>query len=229
MRSIYATRSGVDDTESEIGDYHPYIVGIGGTARPNSVSERALRTALAAAADKGATTSLITAADLCLPMYAPGRSEQNPSARRLVAEFGRADGVILSSPGYHGTVSGMIKNALDYAEDLRDSDVPYLEGRAVGCIACAAGWQASTTTLMSLRMVVHALRGWPTPLGAIVNSTQSWDRQNAESGDSSVRQRLEMVGHQVVWFALLRNHANHLEELAVMRGRPLSGRHAPVH
>jgi FMN reductase len=179
----------------------PYIVGIGGTARPDSVSERALRVALAAATDRGATTSLLTAADLRLPMYAPGQSEQTPAARRLISELARSDGIILSSPGYHGTVSGLIKNALDYAEDLRGADVPYLDGRAVGCIACAAGWQATTTTLMSLRMVVHALRGWPTPLGVIVNSAQSWDAQNTGSGDGSLHRQLEIVGHQVVWFA----------------------------
>lgn len=212
MRSIYATRPGLDDAESKTDDRDPYILGIGGTARPNSASERALRLALAAAAAKGATTSLLTADDLCLPMYAPGRSEQIPSARRLVAEFARADGIILSSPGYHGAVSGLIKNALDYAEDLRDADAPYFEGRAVGCIACAAGWQACTTTLMSLRMVVHALRGWPTPLGVIVNSTQSWEGPE----NTFLHQQLEIVGHQVVWFAMIRNH---LEGPAVVRGR----------
>jgi FMN reductase len=174
---------------------------------------------LAAAAAKGATTSLLTAEDLRLPMYTPGLSKQTPSARRLVSEFARADGIILSSPGYHGTLSGLIKNALDYAEDLREADTPYLEGRAVGCIACAAGWQATTTTLMSLRMVVHALRGWPTPLGVIVNSAQSGDGQNTESGDGALHRQLEIVGHQVVWFALLRNQVNRLKGPAAMFGR----------
>ena len=187
--------------------------------RSNSVSERALRIALAAAAAKGATTSILTAADLRLPPYVPGLSEQIPSARRLVSELARADGIILSSPGYHGALSGLIKNALDYAEDLRDADNPYLEGRAVGCIACAAGWQATTTTLMSLRMVVHALRGWPTPFGVIVNSARSWEEQNAGPGDGSLHQQLERVGHQVVWFALLRNHVDHMEGPAVLYGR----------
>ncbi len=79
---------------------------------------------------------------------------------------------MLVSPGYHGTVSGLVKNALDYIEDLRDDPRPYLDGRAVGCVATASGWQAAVTTLTSLRSIVHALRGWPTPLGAAVNSAQ---------------------------------------------------------
>ena len=72
--------------------------------------------------------------------------------------------IIVASPAYHGGVSGLVKNALDYVEDLRDAKRPYLDGRAVGCIACAGGWQAAVATLTGLRSISHALRGWPTPL-----------------------------------------------------------------
>jgi FMN reductase len=187
----------------------PYIVGIGGTTRPQSTSERALRMALSAAAAEGANTLLLGADDLRLPMYTPDQGERTPAARRLVDELARADGVIISSPGYHGGLSGLIKNALDYAEDLRGADAPYLDGRAVGCIVCAAGWQATATTLTSLRSVVHALRGWPTPLGVTVNSSQALTTPDAAApgGDDAVHEQLKILGHQVVEFARLRRHA----------------------
>ena len=35
----------------------------------------------------------------------------------------------------------------------------------VACVATASGWQAAASTLRSPRDTVHALRGWPTPLG----------------------------------------------------------------
>ena len=112
-----------------------------------------------------------------------------------------ADGVLLVSPGYHGTVSGLVKNALDYVEDLRDEPRPYLDGRAVGCVALANGWQAAVTTLTALRSIVHALRGWPTPLGAAVNSTEvSFDADGCT--DSQVEKTLRTIGEQVVEFAL---------------------------
>ncbi len=43
--------------------------------------------------------------------------------------------------------------------------------RSVGLIATAYGWQATGSTLATLRSIVHALRGWPTPLGAAINSS----------------------------------------------------------
>jgi FMN reductase len=181
----------------------PLIVGIGGTPREGSSSERALELALGAAEAAGAQTLALVARDLPTAMYEPGCVEGDERAERLVDAVRRADGLIVSSPGYHGGPSGLIKNALDYTEELREDARPYLEGRAVGCIACAAGWQATTTTLVSLRSVVHALRGWPTPLGVAINSTVT--RFDADGGvDERVRSQLETAGRDVVEFALQR-------------------------
>lgn len=69
---------------------------------------------------------------------------------------------LIWAAAHHGSVSGLIKNALDYIEDTTKEERVYLEGRTVGCIACAYGWQATGSTLNALRTIVHALRGWPT-------------------------------------------------------------------
>ena len=182
-------------------DDRPLIVGLGGTTRPGSSSERALAVALEAARELGARTDLIAAVDLQLPLYAPERDERTPDAVRLVDALAAADGVIIASPGYHGGPSGLIKNALDYTEDLRDGARTYLDGVPVGCIVCAHGWQATATTLIALRSVVHALRGWPTPFGAAIN--------NAAGGvtDSDVCEQLRLVGRQVVALATLQRQA----------------------
>src|SRR6516165_9731910 len=103
----------------------------------------AMRQVLAAARGAGAETLLISGAALQLPMYEPDNAERSEAARQLVAQLARADGVLLASPGYHGSISGLVKNALDYVEDLRGDARPYLSGRAVGCIGVAGGWQAA--------------------------------------------------------------------------------------
>ena len=169
----------------------PLIVGLGGTLRPGSSTERALRTALAAAEAAGARTAIFDGEALALPLFPAYGTERSGAARALVAALREADGVLVASPGYHGSVSGQVKNALDYAEDLSDDPRPYLSGRAVGCIATAAGWQAAVTTLTALRGVVHALRGWPTPLGVAINTT----------GDEAGEAMLEAQAQQVVEFA----------------------------
>ncbi len=177
------------------------VVGIGGSMRQDSQSERALSVVLQGARAAGADTVAITGTDLVLPFYDPAVLERNELACRLVQTLREADGVVLVSPGYHGTVSGLVKNALDYVEDLRADPRPYLDGRAVGCVAMALGWQATVTTLTALRSIVHALRGWPTPLGAALNSAEvSFDDQGVPS-DPAVERTLRTIGEQVVQFA----------------------------
>ena len=108
----------------------------------------------------------------------------------------RADAVIIATPGYHGGMSGLVKNAIDHLEALRDDERPYLDGRAVGVIVAAAGWQACGTTLVSVRSAVHALRGWPTPFGVTVNSAEQHPVPTGASTSGS-RAALRILAEQL--------------------------------
>ena len=178
-----------------------HVVGIGGSIRSDSQSERALRIALSGAEDVGAKITMLSAGQIMLPFYDPSVPDRPSDAIRLIEEVRAADGLMLVSPGYHGTVSGLVKNALDYIEDLRHDERPYLHGRAVGCVAVSFGWQAAVTTLTALRSIVHALRGWPTPLGSAINSRQVIFDEDGGCTDPKVADTLREIGAQVVEFA----------------------------
>jgi len=183
------------------GGRAPLIVGLGGTVRPGSSSERALVLALTAAEAAGARTELFGGAFLSgLPIYNPHAPYDGAEQARFLAAISAADGVIVATPGYHGSISGVVKNALDSLEGLRDDPRPYFDGRAVGCIVSAAGAQAAGSTLAALRSIVHALRGWPTPLGATLGASGLFTETGALS-DSRDAWQVETVAQQVVHFA----------------------------
>lgn len=151
----------------------PLVVGIGGSAGPESTSGGLLRGALERLADRGARTVAFDGERLAaLPIYDPYRDTPGEVGDALVDAVRRADAVVIATPGYHGGMSGLVKNALDHLERLRDDDRPYLDGRAVGIVVAAAGWQACGTALVAVRSAVHALRGWPTPFGLTVNTAE---------------------------------------------------------
>ncbi|MDA9017464.1 MAG: NAD(P)H-dependent oxidoreductase [Candidatus Nanopelagicales bacterium] len=177
------------------------VVAIGGTTRPNSSSEKALRIAAQASKDAGAQVSFITGADLLMPIYDTQSTERAAESLHLIEQIRNADGVLISSPGYHGGMSGLIKNAIDYLEDLSGDRRPYLDGRAVGCVAVAHGWQASVTTLHQLRHITHALRGWPTPMGAAVNTAETQFSADGTLENPAANAALTRIGAQVVDFA----------------------------
>ncbi|NDH52463.1 MAG: hypothetical protein EBY24_10805 [Betaproteobacteria bacterium] len=94
-----------------------------------------------------------------------------------------------------------MKNVLDYTEDLREDERVYWDGCAIGCICSAGGWQAATQTLNALRSIIHALRGWPTPLGAVLNTSLPIFDEKGVITDQVILHQLRTVATQVVQFS----------------------------
>ena len=176
----------------------PLVVGVGGTTVAGSSTERALTIALKAAEEAGMRTKMFGGEVLVrLPLYAPNMHDRTVDEHEFVAAVREASGVIFASPGYHGSVSGLVKNAIDLIEETAKDARPYLDDLPVGLIATAYGWQATGSTVAALRSIVHSLRGWPTPYAAAVNSSIS--KFDAEGGctDPAVAAQLTLVGKQV--------------------------------
>ena len=105
---------------------------------------------------------------------------------------------VYRSPGYHGRISGLVKNALDYTEDMAGDSNPYFTNKSVGCTATGAGWQGANSTLHALRSVVHALRGWPTPLGIALNSKEALFDANGLAIHGEVDAQLKVMAAQLL-------------------------------
>ncbi|MEP7019317.1 MAG: NAD(P)H-dependent oxidoreductase [Pseudonocardiales bacterium] len=182
-------------------DSGPLIVGIGGSTSAASVTNLLLRACLDQAAALGARPMAFTGEDLVgLPIFDANGADAAPAAGPLVAAVRAADAVIIATPGYHGGMSGLVKNAIDHLELLRDDERPYLDGRAVGVIVAASGWQACGSTLVSVRSAIHALRGWPTPFGVTVNSAIQHPGADA-SFDENITGALRILAGQLTDFA----------------------------
>src|ERR1700761_4630695 len=128
-----------------------------------------------------------------------------PSAEQsaLAQAVREADGIILATPGYHGSLSGVVKNALDTLELTRNDERPYFHGKPVGIIITADGAQAGGTTLMAVRGIIHAMRGWPTPFGAALNAANLFDA-GGECREAKDAWQITMVADQVMEFATMR-------------------------
>ena len=181
----------------------PHVVGIGGTLRDGSTGLRALERALAAAEKAEATTELLDLRELGLPMYEPGKplEEFGESAERLVEAMRGADAMLWSTAAYHGTLAGVTKNALDFAQFMARDEKPYLQDKVVGLVATAGGSMAAVNAINAMVNVVHALRGVAAPLSVPV--TQSWKVFDDEGNvnDEGVAGRLESLGRLVVEMA----------------------------
>jgi FMN reductase len=121
--------------------------------------------------------------------------------RGFVEAVREADALLLSTAAYHGTLAGVTKNALDFAQFLGGDERPYFDGKVVGLISTAGGDQAATNANGAMVHTVHALRGVVAPL--MVTIPKIWQRSD-EAGnitDDGYGKRLDKLGRMVVELA----------------------------
>ncbi|MDJ1133984.1 NADPH-dependent FMN reductase [Streptomyces iconiensis] len=179
----------------------PELALLGGSLRPGSFSVQVLRVCAELAARQGAHVTVLPAPQLGLPLYEPGCEHRTEDARRLLAAVRRADGLIVATPVYHGGMSGLLKNALDYLEDLSGDAPAYLDGRATGAVAVGWSEHGAAHAVAEVRNAIMCLRGWVTPMSVTVNSADMAPTDDAVWSSARTVRRLEIMVGQVTEFA----------------------------
>jgi FMN reductase len=178
------------------------IVGLGGSLRHTSRSRAALEQALAGAAAAGADTRLLDLRELDLPMYDPDDDVPGEAAAEVIESCYSADGLIWSSPLYQGTISGALKNALDWLHGLGQRDPPFLHDKVIGLISAAGGTQG-LQAINTMEFAVRALRGWAVPYVVPLASAERVFEASGRIKDESVKAQLATLGGEVVRVAEL--------------------------
>ena len=180
-----------------------HILGLSGSLAEQSTTRAAVATALSGARTKienEVTAELFSVRDLQLPLYDPdhhGPDRPVPSgARRLCDAVRAADGLIWASPLYHGTVSGVFKNALDWLQLLATADPPYLTDKVVGLVATAGGVQG-LQAVITMEFAVRALRGWAVPLVVPIPQAHTAFDGGGHPTDDNVARQLRALGAEV--------------------------------
>ncbi len=188
------------------------IIGINGSTRDGSNTLKALAAALEGARRSGAEVEIINLRDWALPIFVDDEDEADIVARFREKVYA-ADGLILASPEYHGTMSGAMKNALDY---LGREEI---ENKAIGVVATSGSALGAERTLLALQQVGQKLRGWPVRTTASVPSAsgafevdgdgrtgavvpgQDQHQVGVRLRDRRLQEHLEQVGEEVAFLA----------------------------
>lgn len=189
-----------DYQQSDFASEGLRVLALGGSMGHGAQSRVALENALSLAAESGAETTLIDVRDLGLPIYDPdGHVEDFPvSLTWLLDSVRQADAIFLCSPTYHGTVTGAIKNALDFLQFLGTDTPPYLTGKAIGLMA--VGGVAAANTITTLDFSARSLNGHVAPTTIIIPNG-SMDIAAGRFIDPAIRGRTVAMVAQVLELA----------------------------
>lgn len=168
------------------------IVGIGGSLRTDSYSMQALHIAAERAKDLGAAVQVLDLKEMNLPFCDGGSDYPDyPDAEVLQTAVKAADALILSTPEYHGSVSGVIKNALDLMS------FEQLSGKVTGFISVLGG-QPNSNALNDMRVIMRWVHAWSIPEQIAIG--QAWNAFDGEGQlkDEKLSQRFDEFAKSLV-------------------------------
>jgi FMN reductase len=165
-----------------------------GSMREQSYSTRAAAFALAAAQEHGAETRLVRLRDLNLPAYDPdGVNAEHAGVRETTAAVNWADALLLATPDYHGSMSGVLKNFLDfYWEEFA--------GKLFGYVC--ASHEKGLTAMEQMRTAVRQCYGWSLPYGVSIYGEKDFDA-SGQLTNGQVARRLRMLARDLVVYGSL--------------------------
>lgn len=122
---------------------------------------------------------------------------------RLRRAVGTAHGILLGSPEYHGSISGVLKNAMDLLS------IDDFEGKMVGLVGVAGGSQGATGTLAHMRTICRHLHAWVVPWQVSISRAKDAFRPDGHLANPEHEERLLEVGREVAHFARLHFGIDH--------------------
>ena len=140
------------------------LLAFAGSTREGSLNQRLLDVAADMARAEGAEVTSIRLRDFDLPLY-DGDLEASafpPGADELRRLFIEHDGFLIASPEYNGSVSGALKNAIDWASRPRPGEslvaLPAFRGKVAGIMSASIGPFGGLRGLLALRQILGTIQ-----------------------------------------------------------------------
>jgi len=191
------------------------ILGVGASLRKQSNSTAALKIALDGAKKHGAQIRLLNLRETELPLYKTKNESGESEIHKVEEDVNWADAFILASPDYHGSMSGSMKNFLDYFWTE-------FAGKMFGYIC--SSHEKGLTVMDHMRTAVRQCYGWSMPYGVSIQGGEDFDA-NGKIANDELSQRLEMLARDLVVYGELvrtqftRDLRNNLNETFASRYR----------
>ncbi|MFH0793867.1 MAG: NAD(P)H-dependent oxidoreductase [bacterium] len=172
------------------------ILAVCGSLNPNSRTHRLRLIAIEAITQAGATVDYLDLREEPLPLYIPHGSQGEHEKRiaDIQSRIERADAFLFGSPEYHGSMSGAMKNFLDFHYEE-------LAGKLAGLL-CSTGGSMGTSCLNHMRQSCLDCHAWTLPYDGSARGAD-WDKQSNTLTNPQVRDRLEKLGRDVVVYGKL--------------------------
>ncbi len=138
----------------------PKILAFAGSTRTDSFNKKLVKIATGGAIEGGADVTVIDLRDFAMPLYDGDLEQQQglPSnARKLKDLMLSHHGFLISSPEYNSSISGVLKNTIDWVSRPVEGEEPlvYFKGKVAGIMSASPGGLGGLRGMVHVRAILE--------------------------------------------------------------------------
>jgi chromate reductase, NAD(P)H dehydrogenase (quinone) len=180
-----------------VSETEPRILAFAGSLRKGSFNRMLLRYAILGAREAGGDVEELGPEHLMLPLY-NADLERNGSFPEPVeawrTKIRLSAGLLIASPEYNHGISGVLKNAIDWASRTPSA----LRGKVAASFGASPGAQGTARSQMNLRICLSAVNVWVVPRTVLVAHAKDAFDANGDLKDPRQAQALTALGRALV-------------------------------
>ncbi len=180
----------------------PKILAFAGSTRTDSFNKKLVKIAAAGARAAGAEVTLIDLRDIPMPLYdgdlevQQGLCENVKKFRALLVEH---DGLLISAPEYNSGISGVLKNAIDWASRPVPSETPLacFIGKVSVIMSASPGALGGLRGLVQVRSILSNIQVLVLPEQMAVPRADEAFNANGTLKDIKQQAAIEALGRRL--------------------------------
>ncbi|MDP2486444.1 NADPH-dependent FMN reductase [Pseudoalteromonas marina] len=178
----------------------PKIIALAGSLRKESFNQKLINEAARFALQTGAEVEVIQLNELDIPLFNEDIEAQDTpaDAQRLKDKLRSADGILLASPEYNGSITAPLKNAIDWASRTEQGAVPAFRNKVVALFATSPGGLGGLRGLNHVRDILSGIGSLVLADQLAVPSAFSVFDDNGQISDPEIADKVSSLAHQLV-------------------------------
>ncbi|TVQ34089.1 MAG: NADPH-dependent oxidoreductase [Phycisphaeraceae bacterium] len=181
----------------------PSILAFAGSTRSGSFNKMLVRIAADAAKEAGARVTLVDLRDLALPLYdedLESRSGLPENAKKLKSMMKASDGFLIAAPEYNSSITGVMKNAIDWASRPEKGEKPLeaFSGKVAGIMSASPGGLGGLRGLYHVRQILSNINMLVIPEQLAISKAGDVFNESGELTDDKQRETVRSIAKRVV-------------------------------
>lgn len=188
----------------------PKILAFAGSTRTESFNKKLVKIASAGAKDAGADVTVIDLHDFQMPLYDEDLERQEglpSSAHKLKDLMLEHQGLLISSPEYNSSISGVLKNTIDWTSRQSDGEIPLacFKDKVAGLMSASPGGLGGLRGLVHVRAILENIGVLVIPNQVAISKAHEVFNLDGTMKDEKQEQQVKKIGSNLTQMLLKLN------------------------